>query len=85
MKKPLTGSKRFLFLQIARYPDIAQSSLCACSRFRGGEVTRVNHHLIGLESEGFIKVAARGKRGSYRYRITTGKGEKMLRSLQEFR
>lgn len=83
MNKPLTGVRKVLFLKIAESPNISQSQLCAYSRLRGGEVMRINHHLMGLESEGLIKVVARGKRGRYRYQITSGKGKKMLRYLQK--
>jgi predicted transcriptional regulator len=81
--KLLTGARRALFLEIAKHRQISQSQLCALSYARGGDIQRLNHHLMGLEHEGFIEIVHRGKRGKYQYRITKGKGEKMLQYLQD--
>jgi hypothetical protein len=80
--KKLTGMRKILFLKIAESPNISQSQLCSYSRLRGGELTRINHHLMGLESEGFIQVVNRGNRGQYKYKITADKGRKMWSYLQ---
>ena len=80
--KLLTGNRKALFLSIAQNPGISQAQLCASSYASGGELHRINHHLMGLESEGLIVAVFRGKRGQFRYRIAKGKGEKMLHYLQ---
>jgi hypothetical protein len=81
--KILTGVRQKLFLIIAQYTEISQSELCGFSWASGGELIRINHHLMGLESEGFIELTERGKRGDYKYKIARGKGERMLKSLQK--
>ncbi|NER31423.1 MAG: hypothetical protein F6J89_28350 [Symploca sp. SIO1C4] len=81
--KLLTGVRKILFLTIANNPRITQTQLCALSFSRGGDVHRLNHHLMGLESEGFIRVTHRGKRGQFRYTITKSKGKQMLKYLQQ--
>ena len=82
MYKPLTGIRKILFSKIATCPNISLSQLCGFSYLRGGDIIRINHHLMGLESEGLIKIVIRGKRGSYRYQITAGKGQRMWNYLQ---
>lgn len=77
----LTGVRKKLFLLIAKSPGISQSELCSFSWSRGGGLIRINHHLMGLENEGFINLIEKGKPGDYKYKISHGKGEKMLKSL----
>jgi len=81
--KLLTGARKILFLEIAKHRQISQAQLCALTCARGGDIQRLNHHLMGLEHEGFIEIVHRGKRGKYQYRITKGKGEKMREYLWE--
>ena len=77
----LTGVRKKLFLLIAESPGISQSELCSLSWSRGGELIRINHHLMGLENEGFINLIEKGRPGHYKYRISNSKGKKMLKSL----
>lgn len=79
----LTGVRRVIFLKIAENPRITQAHLCSFTRARGGEINRLNHHLMGLESEGFIEIIFRGKQGQYQFQITRDKGRKMLKYLQK--
>ena len=79
--KLLTGVRKNLFLIIAKFPGISLAELCSFSWARGGEMVRINHHLMGLESEGFIQVLERGKRGDYKFAIKKGKGARMHRYL----
>lgn len=81
--KLLTGARKQLFLLVAETPLISKADLCAFSWARGGNIQRINHHLCGLLSEGFIRVAHCGKRGKSVYCITKGKGEQMLKFLQQ--
>lgn len=80
---PLTGVRKALFLAIAQNPSVSKQKLCAYSRFRGGDLTRIGHHLIGLESEGFIFIVSTGKGGNWKYKITSGKGIRMLEALRK--
>jgi hypothetical protein len=79
--KILTGARQKLFLIIAESREISQSELCAFSFLRGGELTRITHHLMGLEDEGFIELVESSKQGDYKFKIARGKGERMLKSL----
>lgn len=81
--KLLTGARKQLFLLVSENPGITQAKLCAFSRARGGEIHRINHHLTGLESEGFIRVTRHRSRGKFQYQITKGKGNQMLQFLRE--
>lgn len=80
--KLLTGVRKTIFLIIAEHPHISQAQLCAYTVARGGKVHRLNHHLMGLEDEGFIQIVQRGKRGQFRYKITKSKGKRMLGQLK---
>ncbi|MEB3826260.1 hypothetical protein [Phormidium sp. CCY1219] len=83
MPKPLTGTRRSLFLAVARQPGITSAQLCAQSCARGGELSRIKHHLAGLIDEGFIAISFRNKRGKSHYQITKSKGKRMLKYLTE--
>ena len=78
----LTGVKRSLFLLVARQPGITREDLCAYSIYRGGQLSRINHHLKGLENKGFICSLLRGKKRKHHYIVARGKGERMFQSLQ---
>ncbi|WP_254566698.1 hypothetical protein [Oscillatoria sp. HE19RPO] len=80
--KLLTGTRKLLFLQIAQQPGITSAQLCSNSCARGGNLSRINHHLAGLIDEGFIAISSRNKRGKSHYQITSNKGKRMLQYLQ---
>jgi hypothetical protein len=80
--KLLTGTRKLLFLQIAQQPGITCAQLCSNSCARGGNLSRINHHLAGLIDEGFIGISSRNKRGKSHYQITSTKGKRMLQFLQ---
>ncbi|MCT7992427.1 hypothetical protein [Laspinema olomoucense] len=80
--KLLTGTRKLLFLQIAQQPGITSAQLCSNSCARGGNLSRINHHLAGLIDEGFICTSSRNKRGKSNYQITSTKGKRMLQFLQ---
>jgi predicted transcriptional regulator len=81
----LTGTRKALFLEIARQPGITTAQLCAYSCARGGSLQRINHHLAGLIDEGFICTSFRDRRGKSHYQITKSKGKRMLKYLQAAR
>lgn len=81
--KLLTGNRKALFLAIVQNPGITKAELCAMSCASGGDLSRIDHHLMGLASEGLIVTTFRGKRGRGTYCIAKGKGERMLRYLQK--
>lgn len=81
--KLLTGVRRLLFVIIARQPGITSAHLCAYSSARGGHLSRINHHLSGLIDEGFIYAAFRNQHGQSHYQITSRKGKRMLKYLQQ--
>lgn len=80
--KLLTGVRKLLFLTILKNPGITKAQLCAFSQARGGNLQRIGHHLMGLESEGFIEASYVKKQGKFGYFIAKGKGKRMLESLQ---
>ncbi len=82
LRKPLSGVRKILFLAIATQPGITKAQLCALSHLRGGDISRLSHHLLGLEDEGFIRVVQRSsKNGKLSFRISKSKGKKMLKRL----
>ncbi|ELS04290.1 hypothetical protein Xen7305DRAFT_00040190 [Xenococcus sp. PCC 7305] len=78
----LTGVKKSLFLMVAQHPGITKKDLCAYSFYRGGKLSRINHHLKGLENRGYILSFLEGKKSKYHYMIAKDKGEKMLETLR---
>lgn len=55
--KLLTNNRRIIFLAIANAGRITKSQLCQYSIFRGGNINRIPHHLMGLHSEGYIDMS----------------------------
>ncbi|MBO0349331.1 hypothetical protein J0895_09465 [Phormidium pseudopriestleyi FRX01] len=80
--KLLTGTRKLLFLKIAQQPGITSAQFCSDSCARGGQLSRINHHLAGLIDEGFICISSRNKRSKSHYQITSTKGKRMLKYLQ---
>ncbi|WP_373545655.1 hypothetical protein [Chamaesiphon sp.] len=79
--KPLTNSRRSIFLEVANAKEgITKSKLCQHSVYRGGSINRIPHHLVGLQEEGYIKVT-RSCRKEYLFNISK-KGARMLAILQ---
>ncbi|WP_017296111.1 hypothetical protein [Geminocystis herdmanii] len=85
MNHILTGNRKEIFLIIAEYPHISIGDLCKFSILRDGGLYRINHHLMGLESEKFIEISGIAKRGGYKFKISSGKGERMLKKLKKTR
>lgn len=78
--KVLTNNRKEIFLTIASTRQITKSELCQYSISRGGSLSRIPHHLMGLESEDYIKMT-RLTRNDYSFTITK-KGQKMLSALR---
>lgn len=79
--KVLTNNRKTIFLTIAKARQITKSELCQYSISRGGSMSRIPHHLIGLESEGYIKITEFMKTNCL-FGITK-KGQRMLSILKE--
>lgn len=77
--KLLTGMREKIFMIIAENPDINNSQLCSYSVCRGGQLSRIKHHLIGLSDEELI-ICYKYK-GKYYYKIHNQKGQKMHQAL----
>lgn len=79
----LTGVKRSIFILVGQQPGITREDLCSYSICRGGQLSRINHHLKGLEDRGFIFSLLKGKKRKHHYIIAKGKGKRMFESLQD--
>lgn len=78
----LTGNRKEIFIRICKNPGISLKELCKYSIKRGGNISRINHHLLGLESEGFIEFNGGKSAKNSTFTISKGKGRKMLDLLQ---
>ena len=81
--KVLTNNRKTIFLTIANARQITKSELCQYSISRGGNMSRIPHHLMGLESEAYIEIVKFMKNDCL-FGITK-KGQRMLSSLKEER
>jgi hypothetical protein len=77
---PLTNSRKSILLAVANAGEITKSKLCHYSRCRGGNIARIPHHLIGLESEGYIEMCMTSNR-DHSFSLSK-KGIKMARLLE---
>ena len=80
----LTNVRKELFLIIANNPGITLKEICKFSFCRGGTLSRINHHLMGLENEKFIEIIKWGKSKTLTFKITKIKGQQMLKLLGKY-
>lgn len=79
--KKLTNNRKSLFLEIAKAGKISKSRLCSMSYQRGGGITRIPHHLMGLESEGYIEYKIIRGVKDLEFQVSKSKGARMLELL----
>ena len=80
--KKLTNSRKLIFIEIANAGKITKSKLCSKSYHRGGSITRIPHHLMGLESEGYIEYKVVKGVKDLEFQISKSKGSRMLDLLR---
>jgi predicted transcriptional regulator len=78
--KVLTNNRKTIFLEIANAKQITKSELCQYSISRGGNLSRIPHHLMGLESENYISMT-KSTKNDCSFSITK-KGQRMLSVLR---